>query len=367
MYRELVAEFEKVAGEVSPEEMEKASLEILAELYIPAYNSYTGETTNITDLMEHYRNEAGNAGYAKGIAIGAAGLLGLQGAKSIAKKQIAKYKANKAKTVTNKKASEFDEYLEKFANTQSYKESLDVLESLSKDMSPEDLEVLASELLEKEAIAPFLALGRGLAALRGGLSGAWQGAKSFFKSKNVVKAGNKAGFGTVPGVAGYARPTMQQATAMAANKSVVDTGLLGNIRYGGSAGKQQAVNQYNRAQQQAAAGKFNAFTGIPQPTSAGAGAAGLGATGVPMGAPMGAPMRTPVTSNKPKAYNKKDTRKETKRDFNKQNNANWLESSKQWVQQNPYLATAAGLGAGYMLGNKPQPTPMISPPMLYHR
>jgi hypothetical protein len=294
-----------------------------------------------------------------------------------------------------KQAGTVEDTLEKFASVDSLTEALELFEKAAEELSVEELDKLAAELLEKEAIS-LAPIGRLFSGFRGAVGGGLRGASRYLGARSAMKTGLKAGIDTTMG--GAAATKLNQVT------NTVNRGFFGNIGAGASKGANLAVNNYNQAYQAKNFAKFDKMTNLSRVKQP---AAGMGvAPGAGTGAASGTSAAAEVVTDHPtytawKADNK--TR------VSKADMANWTNGQRQefdtylsglrgsrspkgptpkestpsgsppkeptppgtnpavnkandmfnnatkWIGDHPYMSTAIGAGAGYMLSNKQQP------------
>lgn len=428
MYKELLEQMTKLAAECNTEELESRASQVISNLdalmkeagydgvsvIVPGEDGSLG-TANLSDYM----NDISDNGKANGIMIGTAGTLGAVGAGSLIVNRIkesrepsigeiigskvkdlkTKFNANAkdatkdalntaSETLKNtkeaipaeteklvsklknskliKKAS-LDETLpmiDRLASAASYADAFDAFTKLAEVVDADELEVIANELLDKEA-----GFGSMVAGIRGGLQGAMEGAGAYNKAGKMISNARKANMIVKPGMgvnsmgmpigsknqyelaSGLAGGNIRaRRDAIVSSVNTREKGFFNNVKDGFQVGRENASDMYTTMKQKAHANVFDAQAGInnAQPN---VGAAAPAANPAPNNANNANTGASDKDFNKGKRGPKGKSSEGT---TNSQSNPmgaaqGFVQNMGQQIQNHPYLASAAALGAGMMI------------------
>lgn len=200
MYKEMLTEFTKIASELNPPDLNEVSLAFLKKAEIetlPMYDFTSEKNIDLGEYMSGVHEDASSEGYRKGIVAGILGLVGgkfaLGRGKNIvkqikdkvspppAKKSYKDKLKDMAGRLHPKEAEELCSSLDKIAVADTYTDVLISMDKLASFLAKEDLEVIASSLLEKEAF---------LGMMGAGVAGAIKGGKAGMNAKSTVNSFN---------------------------------------------------------------------------------------------------------------------------------------------------------------------------------
>jgi hypothetical protein len=358
MYKELLENLEVLAAQLPSDQLEKIAAETLEELNA----ALTGNKLDIDtlskeiaflDLANDVAVDAADVGRTQGLVAGAAGTVGALA--------LGDHILKNHRKGMKKKAHTYRDLLEKLANAENVTSMLDTFSKLAETMPAEDLEVIASEVLEKEAfMQPVF---RAFTGLGGAVQGASAGRRAFKGAKQGLKDYN-AGYGTLPRSqrGGIPRTVQDQYTR---DQAIVNQGYWGSVRGGAQVGRENSLDRFDAAKQQAAVDTYNYRAGYDPPQgNPGQGNPGQGNPGQgspPQGNPrqgnprqgnpgQGSPGQgSPGQGSPGQGSPGQGSPGQGSPPPTPPQGTPLIQQAGQWVQQNPYLAAAAGVGAGMMI------------------